>query len=215
MSDTLLLTEADQDRVLLEIYSLSRAFLRGKVAKQNIDDAVHDIATDCLIKLRTGVWTEAPDNMQAFVRKLVRDYVIDRRRKRVPREEHDAEHLRAREAMPPAWVLPDRPDDDEESIADFRRQVLSKVPKCFREAYYIVREQGLSYEEAAGRMGVTPETVHDYIKKANRAFRKELRVLGIANPKHVEDRTSDTNWRSPEARFAPAYVSHEPANALD
>ena len=214
MPDRSLRSEADQDRVLLEIYSLSHVLLRGKVAKQDVEDAVHDITTDCLVKLRSGVWAEAPENLQEFVLKLVKEYVIARKRRRVAIEECDAEHLRAREAMPPAWVSPD-PSDHEESISEFQRHVLSRVPNTCRAAYYAVREQGASYEEAGEKLRITPDIVRHYVKIADRAFQNELRALDIAVPAHPRRGTTETKWRTADARFGPPYVSHEPANALD
>src|SRR4051812_44270091 len=99
-----IMSEVDQDALLLGMYCLAPHFVRGQVARQDIEDVVHDIALEWLIKLRSGDWAPSPENFQAFVRELVKNHVVDRRRKRISGEDHDGEHHRVRSALSPAWV---------------------------------------------------------------------------------------------------------------
>jgi RNA polymerase sigma-70 factor (ECF subfamily) len=176
-----MLSENDQDALLLAIYFMAPPFVYGQVPRQDIEDVVHDIALDWLIKLRTGCWAPSPENFQAFVRELVRNHVIDRRRKRIRRKDHDGEHLRIRTVTTPAWVSPDR-SDDEDVNATLARSLVDKLPDQCRTAHVLIREDGWSYQDTAALLGVSVQSVHTYMGRAQRKLREELRLVGIAVP---------------------------------
>ena len=176
-----MLSEDDQDALLLAIYFMAPPFVYGQVPRQDIEDVVHDIALDWLIKLRTGCWAPSPENFQAFVRELVRNHVIDRRRKRIRRKDHDGEHLRSRTVTTPTWVSPDR-SDDEDVNASLARSLIDKLPEQCRTAHVLIREDGWSYQDTAALLGVSVQSVHTYMGRAQRKLREELRLVGIAVP---------------------------------
>jgi RNA polymerase sigma factor (sigma-70 family) len=180
MSDSML-SEVDQDALLIAIYLMMPPFVRGRVPGQDVEDVVHDIALDWLVKLRTGSWAPTPDNLQAFVRKLVADHLVDRRRKRIRRKDHDGEHLRVRTVTTPTWVSPDRSNDEEVNDAIARR-LIDQLPARCRTAHCLIREDGWSYKDTAALLGVSVGTVHTYIGRAQRRLRTELRLIGIPVP---------------------------------
>ncbi|MBN9299199.1 MAG: RNA polymerase sigma-70 factor [Filimonas sp.] len=51
------------------------------------------------------------------------------------------------------------------------KKFIDQLPRQQRIAYLLSREEGLSYEAIAAKMGLSIETVREYIKKALRAIR--------------------------------------------
>ncbi len=211
MSDVSL-SEADQDTLLLAIYELAPSFIRGTVPKQDAPDVLHDISLEWLVKLRSNNWRTTPENLQAFVRKLVSDHLVDRRRKRIRRKDHDGEHLRARSVTMPVWVCPDR-SDDEDANAKLRQQLLGKLSEQCRQTHRLIREEGLTYSQAAALLGVSVHTAHTYMARAHRILRAELVRLGIsvANS-HAggRPRTLTRRWKRAANTHQRSAVHHQP-----
>ena len=178
-------SEVDQDALLLGIYELAPHFVRGQVARQDIEDVVHDIALEWLIKLRSGNWATSPDNFQAFVRALVKNHVIDRRRSRRRAKAHDGEYHRVRTAVVPAWVSPDR-SNDEDVHERIRRELLRSLPPRCKSALRLVREEGVTYKEAAELLGISTETVRTHVARGEKKLRARLKDLGFTvSGRHV------------------------------
>ena len=215
MPTSRLRSEADQDRLLIRIYKQSRKFAIGAVREEDVDDVVHDVVLHCQAKLRSGAWTERPRNVQAFVRKLVRDTIADRRRREKCDDENAAEYSRIQRAFVPEWMAPDH-DWREEDIVEFQMEVAKKLPYLCRLAYYMVRVEGESYTNAAKRLKLSRNTVHNFIVKAQRLYREELRQLGIADPSAFRKPQPDRPGKGPNhERFRPDYVAQQEIVAID
>lgn len=214
MSDSHLRTETEQNQLLLEIYSLSRRFAVELIRKQEVDDVVHEIAEGCLVKLRENEWYHDPDDLELFVRVLVWNHLIDRRRKRRTRRKYDAEHLEGRNHRPPAWTSADR-FGDEDSIAALQNDILPKLPYRARVTYILVRREGWTYAEVAGEFGVSRETVHNYISEAHRVFRKELEQRGIITKRSRRGGGQRKDkWRRIDAQLYPSYPASVPVASV-
>jgi DNA-directed RNA polymerase specialized sigma24 family protein len=173
MLDMLADSEAAQDRYLLELYASLYRYAPGQVPASRIDDLVHDITCGVLEKLRNGTWRYGQTADEAFVRALLTNRFRNVWKSRRRAGTRDATHLEDREAMHPAWMAPDRPDE-EERIAEAEARVLGTLPRRCRLAWEMVRYQQASYQDAAMRIGRAPATVHNYIVTVNRAFRDAL-----------------------------------------
>jgi RNA polymerase sigma-70 factor (family 1) len=69
--------------------------------------------------------------------------------------------------------------DDENKIqsAEYERllnEAIEHLPPKRKEIFRLCKVEGLSYEEAAGRLGITTGTVNDHIVKATRSVREYL-----------------------------------------
>lgn len=166
-------SEAAQDRYLLELYALLYKYAPGQVPATRIDDLVHDIICGALEKLRTGNWRYGETTDEAFVRTLLANRFRNAWKSRRRGGMRDAIHLEDREAMHPAWMAPDRPNE-EERIAGVEARVLGTLPRRCRLAWEMVRYQQASYQDAAVRIGRSTATVHNYVVAVNRAFRDAL-----------------------------------------
>lgn len=60
--------------------------------------------------------------------------------------------------------------------------MLGALPPATRDAFHLVREWGMSYEMAAGKLGLTTNAVRRRVEKAVAAIRTEMvRQLGPPN----------------------------------
>jgi RNA polymerase sigma factor (sigma-70 family) len=206
MPDTRQRTEADQDALLLEIYALSRRFARETVRKQDVDDVAHEIAENCLIKLRAQCWYHDPSDLELFVRVLVWNHRIDRRRRRRVRARFDAEFLENRTHTPPAWVSTEGAGD-EAAILALQDEILPRLPYECRIAYYMARREGLTYKQIAREFGVSPETIHNHIRHAHRVFRKELVRRGMdVTSSDLQARQRRAKWQPSDSRLHLRYL---------
>jgi RNA polymerase sigma-70 factor (ECF subfamily) len=205
MTDLTLHTEADQDRVILEIYAHLQDAARWFLDEVDMDDLVQDIIVKCLVAYRKGRWTRAPISARAFAWKAIMNHVIRRYLTRIGTAARDGQHLSDREAMPPAWMSPDR-HAEERQIALIHRQLVSALPPRCRAVYRMVREEGASYEQIASRLDVSRGTVHSHIVAAQRAFRAELRRRGyVCRNEGVARRPRRSDSWGSDAHFAPGY----------
>jgi RNA polymerase sigma-70 factor (ECF subfamily) len=62
----------------------------------------------------------------------------------------------------------------EREIVEFVRQSVVRLPAAHREAVMLHYFSGLSHEEAARVLGVTPQAVHGRLQRARRAIAKDL-----------------------------------------
>jgi DNA-directed RNA polymerase specialized sigma24 family protein len=67
----------------------------------------------------------------------------------------------------------------EKRVAAIQHAVVERLPKRRGHAYYMVREEGSSYREAARRLHVSEHTVRNYIVTAHRSLRHEFEKRGI------------------------------------
>jgi RNA polymerase sigma-70 factor (ECF subfamily) len=194
-------TEAEQDQLLLEIYAeLRRNLLRRWKSVPDAEDAVQDIALGCLIKLRAGRWHYDLRNPKAYIETIVRRYLYRRYLKCLQADTHDGQHLADREAMPPAWISPER-FSEERDIERLRQRVLARLPYRCRTIYALVRDERLSYHEVAARLAISFDSVRTFVSQANKAFRKELGRVGYdAKASRSSTPSSGASARSRRAR---------------
>jgi RNA polymerase sigma factor (sigma-70 family) len=71
----------------------------------------------------------------------------------------------------PAWVEPGAEMEIRELQLRIER-VLAEMPPGMREIFSLIREEGLSYKEAAARVGVRVSTVHTQLSRASALLRQ-------------------------------------------
>jgi RNA polymerase sigma factor (sigma-70 family) len=74
-------------------------------------------------------------------------------------------------AVTPAWAQPGAELELRE-LHDRITTVLAGMPKGMRDVFVLVREEELSYREAAHRLGVSVGTVHTQLSRANALLRE-------------------------------------------
>jgi RNA polymerase sigma factor (sigma-70 family) len=86
------------------------------------------------------------------------------------RSANEREWLEMRGAATPVWAQPDATLEAGE-LGERIEETLARMPAGMREAFLLVREEELSYKEAAARLGVAVGTVHTHVSRANALLR--------------------------------------------
>jgi RNA polymerase sigma factor (sigma-70 family) len=169
------------ERLLLEISTLAHTFVIGLVPKHSREDVAQDATLECLIRMRAGEWDVAPEAVVSYVFRAVERKAIDYARRRKGRRIREEVHGREMEDGVHAWMRPDISGADRELHALYTRTLESLPPACQR-TYVMVREQGMSYEDAAHALGISRSAVSANIVRAQRAFRRELLARDVVPP---------------------------------
>src|SRR5258705_1483177 len=139
-------------RLLSKISALALRSARRVLRRKDEDlDAAHDLAQqvvlDCLVRLRTGRW-RVHTSLDALVAAMVWRKHAWGMRGEQHRAERGAQYLDEREAQTPMWMDPEAIVEERENETLYRR-ALSELPARCREAFLLVRDEGVSCRDAA------------------------------------------------------------------
>jgi RNA polymerase sigma-70 factor (ECF subfamily) len=156
----------DQDayRMLLDdVGQVLRGFLRRRVADAS---EVEDVLQDALLAMHRARHTFDPGRpLEPWLFAIARNVTIDHARRRLSRGR---------------WELlvddlPDYAGGLDESGAPRLDEVLARLPASQREAFEMLKLEGLTVEAAAARAGTTPGALK---VRAHRAYRALRAMLG-------------------------------------
>ena len=134
--------------------------------------AARDITQDAFIRIWDGRERLDPSqSLKAFAYRTVRNLCLNRIRDRKNRASLLEEHYE-----PPGGdvVLPDRLADGS-ALAERLQLWIEELPDRQREALTLSRFHGMSHEEVAEAMDVSPRTVNNHLVKALRSIRNRVR----------------------------------------
>jgi RNA polymerase sigma factor (sigma-70 family) len=194
MQHTHLLPEAAQDRLLIRIYEIAKTFVPRSVRGADAEDVVHDVALDCLTKLRSDELRLDEDRFDQFVRRIIRRQAIDLLRRSISREDRDGCVAMASSDPRHIWMSPalGLVDDFYEAFA---QRTLARLPKDWNRAFAMTQEERLRYEQVAARLGVSRGMVHKYLAGVRAEFRKELPSIDLQLPDSRNDHRSRSRKR--------------------
>lgn len=161
--------DGDQEayRALLDdLVPTLRAFLRRRVG--NVND-VEDIAQDALLAMHRARHTWDPARpLEPWLFAIARNVAIDHARRSIARA---------------GWEimvdeLPDRPGEIDAPFAPRLDEALEQLPAAQREAFRMLKLEGLSVEAAAERAGTTPGALK---VRAHRAYKALRALLGAGD----------------------------------
>jgi RNA polymerase sigma factor (sigma-70 family) len=186
--------ESTEEQVLTEISTIARRYARRIADPDGADDLAQEVMLHCLLRMRTGRW-RIDVSLRAFVRAMVRkrrdmSYRLNQRRAR-----RDAEHARERAESIHVWMSPDLIIQQRE-LDHFHAITLASLPTICRRTYMMVREQEVSYQVVADRMGRSRASVCSHVVAAQRRFRLKLLEEGIAMPPAPRGRAQSRPGRS-------------------
>ncbi|MCT4590372.1 MAG: RNA polymerase sigma-70 factor [Carboxylicivirga sp.] len=81
-------------------------------------------------------------------------------------------HLKQKEMNPQSLLEMDELNDKVE-------QVITELPPKCKEAFKLVREEGLKYKEAAKKLSITENTLDVHLKKATRRIMEVIKNYGL------------------------------------
>lgn len=134
-------------------------------------EEVRDLVQALFIRL----WEKRADlphplDLSAYLHTAVRNACLKRIDHYRVRQVHQSQVGQA-----PMQTTPSPQDELEaHETAERIRQALAALPARCREAFLLTRQEGLSYREAAARMGISPKTVEVQVGKALKLLRAYL-----------------------------------------
>lgn len=132
----------------------------------------HDLTQETFAQLWEGRdKVEDIDSLKAYVFRIARNRVYDHQRTEQRRRSHRAERSEELSAETPQ--MPDKEVSVRDLHAKFREWI-EGLPERQREALLLSREQGMSHEEIAQVMDVSPNTVNNHIVKAMSTLREHV-----------------------------------------
>lgn len=137
------------------------------------DAGAEDVVQDAFVRIWNGRERIDPSqSLKAFAYRTVRNLCLNRIRDGKTRET-----LLAERYEPHAHAMPS-PDDelDRSDLAVRLREWIGELPDRQREALELSRFEGLTHEEVAEAMGVSPRTVNNHLVKALRTIRDRVRA---------------------------------------
>lgn len=135
--------------------------------------AAGDMVQDAFVRIWEGRERIDPkQSLKAFAYRTVRNLCLNR-----IRDSRNRENLLAERYQPPS--RPGfRPDESLEGdqLARLLEEWIAELPERQREALRLSRFQGLSHDEVAEAMEVSPRTVNNHLVKALRTIRDRIRA---------------------------------------
>lgn len=138
-------------------------------------EAARDVTQDVFIRLWEARDGLSPDrSLEAYLYRMARNRAYNHERSQRTRTEKE-EEVREQSVAQPA--SPTRPDAkvDAQRLEDRLEQWIDDLPDRQREALVLSRFDGLSHDEIAEVMEISPRTVNNHIVRALKHLREHIR----------------------------------------
>jgi hypothetical protein len=177
--------EEDEARLLARVHETALRKARELFkSKTRADNTAQNAAMHVLLRLRAGKWR------WWYVEPVIVDhfatqFVLCRKENLQSEEWRESKifwgYFDDFTNTTRSWMDPELAFEERELAALYRRTRDSLPTRC-REAFILVREEELSYAEAAQRLGTSVKMIAKSITQAQRVFRTALRKQGIEVP---------------------------------
>jgi RNA polymerase sigma-70 factor (ECF subfamily) len=161
-------------RMYDETFTSALAFAERHVARDQAIEIAHEVAS-AISRLPSELVT--PALISVAVTNRLRDVWRAKQRRGIV----EAAYSDERSSVMPAWAVPGSLLE----VDELHQRILEMVramPPAMREVFLLVRDQGLSYKEAAARLGVGVGTVHTQLSRANAALRECVALYNAGLP---------------------------------
>lgn len=161
------------ERLFRSYYEELCAFVDAQIGDlEGADDIVQDVFL--------GLWRRRNDlnihsTVRAYLFGAARNESISHRKRRKVRTEDD-EKTRKRWERVRTWSTT-TPEEDlkRDELRRTIQESIAALPERRREVYTLSRQHGLTYDEIAQVMGISPKTVDNQMVEALKFLRKQLR----------------------------------------
>jgi RNA polymerase sigma factor (sigma-70 family) len=154
----------DQRRLYEDVLQRAFRYAERLVPREQAFEIAHDVAVEMLRR--------PPERMSGTMLYLrVTSRLRNLWRANQRRAATDRAYLEMRSTRTPAWADPAAGVEAEELRARIR-EALDGMPPAMRQTFLLVRDEELSYKEAAARLGVSVGTVHTQLSRANAVLRE-------------------------------------------
>jgi RNA polymerase sigma-70 factor (ECF subfamily) len=155
---------SDQKRLYEEVLQRAFRYAERLAPREQAFEIAHDVAVEMLRRP-----PERLSGTMLYLRVTSRLRNLWRANQR--RAATDRAYLEMRSARAPEWADPAAGVEADELRACIRN-ALDRMPPAMRETFLLVRDEELSYKEAAARLGVAVGTVHTQLSRANALLRE-------------------------------------------
>jgi RNA polymerase sigma-70 factor (ECF subfamily) len=155
---------ADPKRIYEDILKRAFRYAERMVPREQAFEIAHDVAVEILRRPPPRL-----SGTMLYLRVTSRLRNIWRASQR--RASTDRAYLDMRSSHTPSWADPAAGVEAEELRARIR-EALERMPRGMRETFLLVRDEELSYKEAAARLGVSVGTIHTQLSRANALLRE-------------------------------------------
>ena len=170
-----------ESELFTDVSAIARRIGSRVLEGDDLDDLVQDIALRCLIEYRKGRWSFDRTRLPGLIKMMVFVFATHGSAARRRRGEREALHDRDMQDSAHVWMSPDLAIEQQE-LEDVYQRTLDSLPTACRRAYTLVRDEELTYDQAAGRLGVSRAAVHFHVVTAQNRFREALREHGLNVP---------------------------------
>lgn len=138
------------------------------------DEAAHDILQDVYFKLwQVRETIDLQRSLKALLYQMVRNYALNHERRK---KTHATDSLDA-VLFEPAADGSAEEEMETSALSERLREWIDEMPERRREAFVLSRYEGLSHEEIARVMNLTPRTVNNHIVLALQHLRARLHAF--------------------------------------
>lgn len=166
------LQRSDREAFAALFQATHEALLRYAWYFTKDEDVAYDLLQDVYLKLWQVRETVDPQrSLKALMYQMVRNHALNHER---------AKRLHATDSLDDSPYEPDteattEQDLDAKQLDERLQHWIAEMPERRREAFALSRYEGLSHEEIARIMGLTPKTVNNHIVLALQHLRARLR----------------------------------------
>src|SRR4051812_4977519 len=149
----------DQKRLYEDILQRAFRYAERLAPREQAFEIAHDVAVEMLRRPPAKM-----SGTMLYLRVTSRLRNLWRASQR--RAATDRAYLEMRSTRTPSWADPAAGIEAEELRARVR-ETLDRMPPGMRDVFLLIRDEELSYKEAAARLGITVGTVHTQLSRAN------------------------------------------------
>ena len=202
MPHKLPITRPEQDAFLLEIYAIANRVAEEKKLEQaKGEDVVHDLILDCLRALRWEMDVHWGASLQKFVEQELVDRLWRGDKSRLARKVRERAFYEVIEDAPREWMSQDL-KMEADTLEDFAASVRRTLPPAVGKAHRLVRDERLTYAQAARKVRRSSAFVHRAVTRVQEAFRARMPAMDIEPPRSTHggrlprNRSSGTSSRA-------------------
>ena len=170
-----------ESELFTDVSAIARRIGSRVLEGDDLDDMVQDIVLRCLIEYRKGRWSFDRARLPGLIKMMVFVFATHGSEARRRRDEREALHDRDMQDSAHVWMSPDLAIE-QQGLEDVYQRTLDSLPAACRRAYTLVRDDELTYDQAAARLGVSRAAVHFHVVTAQNRFREALRDYGLEVP---------------------------------
>ena len=142
---------------------------------QQASELAHDVTVELLRR------TDSPPPAGPLIYLAVMRRLRDAARATKRRAAREGQYLGAQSSHTPSWAEPGA-DLEARELGERVAKTVAQMPGGMRDVFLLIREEQLSYKEAAERLGVGVGTVHTQLSRAGALLRECVKQHNADKP---------------------------------